>query len=79
MYRITMEDLRKRLDYLNKITKEDKYKYQFYIAYGAYGLDKVVNDSGGARTIIGLTTKRDLYNRLGDLIYGIELGKGLWN
>lgn len=79
MNRITMNDLRKRLDYLNEITKEDKYKYQFYIAYGAYGLDKVVNDGGGVRTIIGLTTKRDLYNRMSDLIYGIELGKGLWS
>lgn len=79
MYRITMDDLRKRLDYLNEITKDDKYKYQFYIAYGAYGLNKVVNDGGGCRTIIGLTTKKDLYNRMSDLIYGIELGKGFWS
>ena len=50
--RITMQDLRDMLGYLNEITKDDKYPYQFYIAYGAYGLDKVVNDGGGARRII---------------------------
>lgn len=74
--RITMEDLRNELKYLNEITKEDKYPYQFYIAYGAYGLVKIVNDGGGARTIIGLTTKKDLYYQMESLIKGIRIGKG---
>ena len=71
-----MEMLRNELKYLNEITKEDKYPYQFYIAYGAYGLNKVVNDGGGARTIIGLTTKKDLYYQMQCLINGIRIGKG---
>ena len=74
--RVTMEDLRNELKYLNEITKEDKYPYQFYIAYGSYGLVKVVNDGGGARTIISLTTKRDLYYQMETLIKGIRIGKG---
>lgn len=75
MNRITMEMLRNELKYLNEITKEDKYPYKFYMAYGSYGLDKIVNDGGGARTIIGLTTKRDLYNQMEMLIKGILIGK----
>ena len=74
--RITMEDLRNELKYLNEITKDDKYPYQFYIAYGAYGLVKIVNDGGGARTIIGLTTKKDLYYQMQSLMKGIRIGKG---
>lgn len=74
--RITMEMLRNELKYLNEITKEDKYPYQFYIAYGAYGLVKIMNDGGGARTIIGLTTKKDLYYQMESLINGIRIGKG---
>lgn len=74
--RITMEILRNELEYLNEITKEDNYPYKFYIAYGSYGLDKVVNDAGGCKTIISLTTKKDLYNKMEMLIKGILLGKG---
>ena len=74
--RITMQDLRNELKYLNEITKEDKFPYQFYIAYGAYGLVKIVNDGGGARTIISLTTKKDLYYQMQSLIKGIRIGKG---
>ena len=73
--KITMELLRNELAYLNKITAEDKYPYVFYIAYGSYGLSKVVNNAGGQRTIIGLTTKKELYNQMEMLIKGIELGK----
>lgn len=74
--RITMEDLRNKLKYLNELTKEDKYPYQFYMAYGSYGLDKVVNDGGGARRVISLTTKKDLYYQMETLIKGIRLGRG---
>lgn len=74
--RITMEMLRNELKYLNELTKEDEYPYQFYIAYGSYGLDKVVNSGGGCRTIIGLTTKKELYNQMETLIKGIRIGKG---
>ena len=73
--KITMEMLRNELKYLNEITKEDKYPYNFYMAYGSYGLDKIVNEYGGAKTIIGLTTKKDLYNQMEMLIKGILIGK----
>jgi len=74
--RITMEMLRNELKYLNELTKGDEYPYQFYIAYGSYGLDKVVNSGGGARRVISLTTKKDLYNQMEMLIKGIRIGKG---
>ena len=74
--KVNMELLRNELKYLNEITKEDKYPYKFYIAYGSYGLDKVVNEAGGCKTIIGLTTKKDLYNQMETLIKGIRIGKG---
>lgn len=74
--RISINDIRYLLKELNELTKEDKYPYQLYIAYGSYELDKVVNDGGGARTIIGLTTKKELYKQMEALIKGIRLGKG---
>jgi hypothetical protein len=74
--RITMDDLRWQLKVLNDLTREDEFPYQFYMAYGAYGLDKVVNDGGGARRIIALTTKKDLYYQMESLINGIRIGKG---
>jgi len=73
--RITMDMLRNELKYLNELTKDDKYPYQFYIAYGSYGLDKVVNDSGGCKTIIGLTTKKELYNQMVAYSKGIYYAK----
>lgn len=75
--KVSMELLRNELKYLNDITKNDKYPYQFYIAYGSYGLNKVVNDWGGCKTIIGLTTKKDLYNQMEMFIKGILIGKDM--
>lgn len=75
--KVSMELLRNELKYLNDITKNDKYPYQFYIAYGSYGLVKVVNDGGGCKTIINLTTKKDLYNQMEMLIKGILIGKDM--
>lgn len=69
--RITMDDLRCKLNYLNELTKDDKYPYKFYMAYGAYGLNKVVNDNGGCKSIIHLTTKKDLYYQMETYISGI--------
>lgn len=75
--KVSMELLRNELKYLNEITKDDKYPYQFYMAYGSYGLDKVVSDGGGTKTIIGLTTKKDLYNQMEMLIKGILISKDM--
>lgn len=71
MNRISINDLREKLDFLNEITKSDKYPYRFYNAYGCYGLIKVINDGGGARSIIDLTTKKDLFYRMSAYINGI--------
>ena len=73
--KVNMELLRNELKYLNEITKEDKYPYKFYIAYGRYGLDKVVNEGGACKTIIGLTTKKELYNQMEMFIKGILVSK----
>lgn len=75
--KISMELLRNELKYLNEITKEDKYPYQVCMAYGGYGLDKVVNEGGGCKTVIGLTTKKDLYNQMEMFIKGILIGKDM--
>ena len=73
--RISMDDLRYLLKELNELTSEDKYPYVFYMAYGSYGLDKIINDSRGARTIISLTTKKDLYYQMRAFISGIYAEK----
>lgn len=35
--------------------------YHIYQAYGAFALHRMKSEEGGALTVIGLTTKRDLY------------------
>ena len=71
--RVSIEDIRYLLKILNELTSKDKYPYQLYLAYGSYGLEKVINDGGGCRTIFGLTTKKELYNQMSAFIKGIEL------
>lgn len=70
--RISIEDLRYLLKRLNELTKDDIFQYCFYRAYGSIGLDKIVNDGGGCRTIFSLTTKKELYNQMRAFIEGIE-------
>lgn len=71
--RISIEDLRYLLKRLNELTSADAFPYCFYRAYGSIGLDKIVNDGGGCRTIFSLTTKKELYNQMRALIQGIEI------
>ena len=73
--KVSIELLRNELKYLNEITKGDEYPYQVCMAYGGYGLDKVVDDCGSCKTIIGLTTKKDLYNQMEIFIKGILVSK----
>jgi len=70
--RISIEDLRYLLKRLNELTSADAFPYCFYRAYGSIGLDKIVNDGGGCRTIFSLTTKKELYNQMQAFIRGIE-------
>lgn len=46
--------------------------YHLYSAYGATGLHQTMNEGGGVHEIIGLSTKRELYNRMQSLIYGLK-------
>ena len=86
MQRITNAMLENRINTINTMTNsplkpyekvDDKYKasignYHLYGAYGAYALHRIVNDGGGIREIIGLCTKRELYNRMNSYISGLE-------
>lgn len=70
--RISIDDLRYLLKRLNELTSADAFPYCFYRAYGSIGLDKIVNDGGGCKTIFGLTSKKELYYQLKAFIEGIE-------
>ena len=86
MQRITNAMLENRINTINTMTNsplkpyekvDDKYKasignYHLYGAYGAYALHRIVNDGGGIREIIGLCTKRELYNRMNSYMSGLE-------
>lgn len=87
MKRTTIKMIELRLEYLNELTnspkttytrKEGKFtanigNFHIYQAYGSTGIHRISNISGGVTTVIGLTTKRDCYNRLNSLIQGLEL------
>jgi hypothetical protein len=49
--------------------------YHLYGAYGSTALHQTMNNGGGIKEIFGLSTKRELYNKIRALIQGIELGK----
>jgi len=51
--------------------------YHLYGAYGSTGLHRMYSEGGGVETVIHLTTKRDLYNKIIALLDGIEIGKEL--
>jgi len=49
--------------------------YHLYGAYGSTALHQTMNNGGGVHEVFGLSTKRELYNKIRALIQGIELGK----
>jgi hypothetical protein len=49
--------------------------YHLYGAYGSIALHQTMNEGGGIKEIFGLSTKRELYNKIRALIQGIKLGK----
>ena len=49
--------------------------YHIYSAYGSVGLHRTMNEGGGATDVIGLGTKRELYNQMQAFIRGIESTK----
>jgi hypothetical protein len=46
--------------------------FHIYGAYGGYGLHRMCNEGGGITQIIGISTKRELYNQLQAMINGIH-------
>jgi hypothetical protein len=92
MTRITDKDLENVIKYLNIETnsplesyakgEDGKYhaqpgNYHLYSAYGAYGLHRMGNESGGTSRILPLMTKRELYDQIHVLRQGIRLGQEL--
>ena len=88
MDRITNKQLQYLVDCINTLTGNslayctrdaDKFKanignYHIYSAYGAQGLHQTMNEGGGVHEIIGLSTKRELYNKLQAFISGLQAG-----
>lgn len=56
MTRVTIVRLRELADIASDQTGET---VQIYAAYGAYGVHQIVNESGGARELLGLGTARE--------------------
>jgi hypothetical protein len=90
MERITKTQIELAIETLNALMKRPLEKrckskglnranvgnFHLYSAYGKVGLHETVNESGGARDIVGLCTKRELYNAIQHLIRGIRLARG---
>ena len=88
MQRITINDLQKLVDRINKIkgtpskpwedNKDGKYvanigNYHLDGAYGGYALHQMMNNGGGIKDIFcGHMTKREIYNRMQAFISGCE-------
>jgi len=87
MSRIEMKDLNRAVQTLNEVAnrplsawangKGQIGNYHVYAADGQYGLHCVCNESGGVNDVIGLTTKRELYNCVRAMIAGVLVGKNM--
>ena len=87
MQRITMVDVERAVQTLNEVAnrplsawadgKGQIGNYHVYAAYGNYGLHCICNESGGTHDVIGLTTKRELYNCVRAMIAGVLVGKSI--
>jgi hypothetical protein len=89
MDRISRKDLEYFVNELNELTNNSLKPYEqidgkligqignyhLYGAYGSIALHQTMNEGGGIKEIFGLSTKRELYNKIRALIQGIELGK----
>jgi hypothetical protein len=49
--------------------------FHMYSAYGAFALHRIDNSGGGAQELIGLCTKRELYEKIHSFINGINFKK----
>ena len=89
MQKITRKELDYFINELNELTNSPRKpyievngklkgaigNYHIYGAYGSIALHQTMNEGGGIKEIFGLSTKRELYNKIRALIQGIELGK----
>lgn len=85
MNRISIKQLQALCDWINELKNtpikpydrvEGKFKanignYHLYQAYGAVGLHRMVNEGGGVTEILGLSTKRELFDKMHAYIKGI--------
>ncbi len=83
--RISINDLKNLCTYINELKNtpikpyenvDGKFKanignYHLYQAYGAVGLHRMVNEGGGITEILGLSTKKELYDKMHAYIKGI--------
>lgn len=88
MNRITEKILQSKVDYLNELTgnplkpyalsddgtyKPCAHNYHLDFAYGNVALTQMMTTGTGVRTILGRTTKRELYDQICALIQGFSL------
>lgn len=83
--RITIKQLESLCDWINKVKEapikpyervEGQFKanignYHLYQAYGAVALHRMTNEGGGVSEVLGLGTKKELYNEMHAYIKGI--------
>ena len=83
--RITIKQLEALCDWINKVKEapikpyervEGQFKanignYHLYQAYGAVALHRMTNEGGGVSEVIGLSTKRELFDKMHAYIKGI--------
>lgn len=51
--------------------------FHLYGAYGATALHRTMNNGGGVNEIFGLSTKRELYDKIRAMISGLQLANEL--
>ncbi len=83
--RISINDLKNLCTYINELKNtpikpyenvDGKFKanignYHLYQAYGAVGLHRMVNEGGGVTEILGLSTKKELFDKMHAYIKGV--------
>lgn len=86
MERITEKMLQYRLDTINKMlgaplepytrtdgkSKANIGNYHLYSAYGSTGVHRMVGEGGGITQVLGLATKREIFDQLCALITGLQ-------
>jgi hypothetical protein len=86
MERISEKQLERLAERINKLTnsptvswtkhekgvKANIGNYHIDYAYGKVGLCRMLNEGGGVQSVIGLSTKRELWDKMQAFILGLE-------